>query len=334
MENGELAVKNGVTAKDVASPPRLLARLWATMGLKVQQRVALGFVFLIGVACILGSKKDESWTDIIRDVFKEVGVLFVSVTPIILIYENILRNHMHAEMEKSIKKAFGEAELERKVLTTIRGTLSPGAKRVDKLGISDGYKSLALDNVKRHLHALTPGTVVTVSNVYIPTLKHVESSKFMFSDAIEKGCEFHILLHDPDDDTGLAKRFIAKDDRSTLKETVEEIKYNLTFLYDEWRRLNEWERSKLTIRLHKNFLSVASWRFGDYFIIGYYLYGKSAVAGTQLKVEKYVSGAQSPFFLDLEIDFDRQWKMAQKQIDFSKNGPGPFDMRAVIEMVP
>lgn len=138
-------------------------------------------------------------------------------------------------------------------------------------------------------------------------------SPLLFSTAIERGCLFNILLHDYKDEAALAKRFRSANDGSTLISYAEGIRGNLGFLYLEWLRLDERERERIKIRLHNNFLSVSSWGFGDYFIVGNYLHGKSAVQGTQLKVDRDVQGAQSGFYADLEQDFSSHWRMAQNQ---------------------
>jgi len=301
--------------------------------LKVHQRVALAIVFLVGCVFVLASELNlHSWPDWLTGIIRETGILFVSVTPVVLIYENILRHHMHSEMERSIKEAIEQTQLEKKVLTTISKTIPSGIQNLMSLGISDACSGLTVENIKVHLDRLKPDSIVTVSNIYIPSLKFAQASEFIFSDAIRKGCRFNILLHDPDDTLALTKRLKAANDGSTIAEYQSGIDYNLRFLFEEWKKLSaSKKRNSINIRLHNNYLSISSWGFGEYYIIGNYLYGKSAVRGTHLRVDKHTLGDQSTFFIDLERNFDSQWKMAQKQVDFSKNGPGGFNKDAIIQ---
>jgi len=304
----------------VQKKPKTQHPLLPSLNLKVHVRVALAIVFLVGCVFVLATKGLHSWTEIIMEVGREIGILFISVTPIVLIYENILRNRMHSEMARSIKSALIETE-------------PIGIQNMLALGISDASSSLQIEEIKKNLDKLKPGTTVTVSNIYIPSLKFDENSDSIFSDAIRRGCSFNILLADFEAPEALIKRSKAAKDGSELKEYKAGIEYNLAFLYKEWQNLRyAYERSRLNIRLHNDFLSVSSWGFGDCFIIGTYLHGRSAVKGTQIRVVKNVLGGLSKFYKELDRNFELQWKMAYKQIDFSKNGPGDLNLPAVVQL--
>jgi hypothetical protein len=265
--------------------------------------VAMIILFLFG-CFLLAISGETSW----KDIGKELGILFVSVTPVVILYEAILRWHMRAEMAITTTEA-------------VKESLPDSYKNIMKYGITDLYDGLTVGTLRSSVEQTSAGAVITVNNIYIPDFKFGFKYESIFIDAIKlKHCALNIVLCDMEA-TDLLQRRADSTAFSSLSEYQLGIKNNLDFLHSIWLRLdNAGQRDKISVRLHDNFISIPSWGFGDSYIIGNYLFGRSAVQGIQIKIKKDTLDGKSELFRDIEQNFTLQWKRAHKEVVFSEKG--------------
>jgi hypothetical protein len=284
-------------------PPIKKDRLKLPSALSRPLAAFLVIMFALGCFLIKLTSKGVPW----EDIGKELGILFVSVTPVVLIYELILRLVMHNEMAKTTTEA-------------VKKSLPDSYKNIMKYGITDLYDGLSAGTLRENLELAPAKSEITVNNIYIPDFKFGFKYKTIFIDAlVQKKSNLKILLCDFDATELLEKR--AKSTAfSSLAEYQQGIRNNLNFIHSIWRELADANlRDKISVRLHNDFVSISSWGFGDFYIIGNYLFGRSAVQGVQIKVKRDTLDGPSELFTDLDQSFQLQWKSAYKQVNFSED---------------
>jgi hypothetical protein len=278
--------------------------------LKTQQVIALGFVFLSGFVFLWAANRFHVGT------FHEAGVLCITITPILFIYESAIRSHLQFEMTKGIKAVINESKLEIKIMEVIKKTMPTSYQNILKLGISDAYEGLSPTVLEERIRNASE-VQIRVTSIWIPYL-NLNIDKSIFIDSIvNRGCSYQIILCDNTYDEPIRKR--AESTRFSLSDYKNGISQNLGFFHMVWNELGK-DRDKIQLRVHNDFISLSVWGFQNYYVIGTYLHGRATANGIQLRVDRLTPEGESLFFEQIDESFGLQWKRAYKDVIFTDNG--------------
>jgi hypothetical protein len=264
--------------------------------LQMPARYWVAFLLLIVLGCVfiyasqLTAEKAFENHNALSFVLGELGILLVSIVPMIFIYERILRNIFLYEMEDKIRK-------------NIQDFIPENVNNIRQNGIADIYDKLRYDFLIRKLEKVH-NTKIRILKIWIPSMDTLVDC--LYGAIVERNCTVEILLCNPDCKEALTKRGTSYDyPYQRIKAHIEENQEDLKDLY---RKLPETKKDALQLRLHRDFISVSLIGIENYFITGFYLNGRLATNGTQIKVH----GRDAGFYHELYKHFKDQWKHAEK----------------------
>lgn len=297
---------------------------WSVFSLiKLGNRLTLALVviFNLGLSLLLLSKTLESnhlFSVESVKVINDVGVLFVTITPILFIYELALRRVFTAEMSGEMKKVLN-GNFKNEFFNIIEKSMPASYKNILDRGIVDAYDQLDAGHLEERIKKVEPGSEIKIVKMYIPFLNETLKTDIIVDSIVQKGCSYKIVICDPDCEETIANRATAVGYNSHFY--AFEITATLEYLQNIWRKLHEsgGEKytSKLEVRAHHYFTAGSLIGFEQYYILGFYLYGDISTQGPQIKVEYGAHIEPSKFFLTLDKHFKKQWEIAYKTVEFS-----------------
>jgi hypothetical protein len=254
--------------------------------------VAFLALCLFGAALIALSNTFKSMDGIGHElhlVLHELGILFVTIVPMVFIYERILRNSFLAEMADMMTEV-------------IQSQIPENMVNLRKSGLSDIEEKLRYDNVLRHI-GKTANSKIRFLKIWIPSLELFHRA--LFDAIVHRNCEVEILLLNPCCTEAIEKR--AKAYNYNVLRVQNHIMDNLKDLMDFYQKLPLEHRDKLTVKLHSDFIGLSLIGVGDTYRVGLYLHGRVATEGTQLLAQ-----TKGSFFYDeLYKHFKHQFKHAE-----------------------
>lgn len=246
----------------------------------------------------------------------EIGVLGVTITPILFIYERALRVHLLNEMTSALKDIINEAAIKEDILQFLKKSQSDVFNNLIESGMSDAFIRLDPSHLEKRL--LANKGEIKVSKIWMPYVnQNLDINVFVTS--IENGCNYKFVLWDPEMDEALIRRARASKSYDLTK-YKRHIVDNIDFLQTLWVELKKkGKEDKLELRLHNDFIAASLIGFDEYFLLGLYLNGRIATNGMQLKIDRDTKNG-SAFYKELNNHFNIQWKDAYKQVVFNENG--------------
>ena len=267
-------------------------------------------IFLAGVLLLYAAEVNRQFP-----LLHEIGVLFVTVVPILFLYEFALRANFKKEMRAAIDDAIRESALENKLSEAIDRSLPASFHYLLMDGMVGAFRKLDSWRVQDWI-SNSANAEIRVSNWYIPDVINGQNPE-SYLKAVKNGCKIKILLYDANCVDHLLQRAMSAN--ADVQDYVVGIRGNIRFFQEVWKALKLLGlQSKLEVRLHQNLMSYALWGFGEYYVVGLYHYGKSAVQGVQWRIHRSgpgVSGSTAGFE-EIDKTFDLQWEQAQKQVVF------------------
>lgn len=290
-----------------------------------QDRWPIGwFYFLLVAALLIGFVLLYIDTLHPNPFLHELGVLFVTVTPSIFVYDFILRREFQRGMGRQIRTAISSSQLEVKVMESIKESLPASFQYVLEKGVVGAYNGIQ----SNYLHEWIAGASdveLRINNIFIPDVITYKPATFV--EAIKnRGCSIKVLLYDAADQNTLNKR--ASSANRKLGIYLEGIKVSIDFFDQVFQQLNTAElRSKLEVKLHSNFISCPCWGFGDFYLVGIYHYPKSSLLSILYRIHKSGPGVngETECFKEIEESFKEQWIRAGKEVVFDPEKPRTWD---------
>lgn len=289
-------------------------RLKNFLKLNIQLKQALIVTFFIGVSLLFLADKLESNHLPFGEILHEIGVLCVTITPILFIYELALRRLFINEMSKEMTEVLN-GSFKNDVFKIIEKSMPLSYDNILKHGISDAYEDLDPAHLKRRIEE-SSNTEIRMIKIWIPYLDEVFKPDLLIDSVIRRGCSYKIVLCDPDCRDIIVSR--SKTLKIEPEHYAQKIKSTLKYLENIWRRLDEQGVSdKLQVAVHGDFIAGSLIGFKDYYIFGFYLHSRLATQGMQIKIEKgiHTNGASS-FYSQLDNHFHEQWDIAHKLVKF------------------
>lgn len=292
-------------------------RLFNFIKMNAELRQALLCIMFIGAIFLIVSEKlKESNLPFVA--LHEIGVLCLTVTPILFIYELALRRLFISEMSNEMDKVISISNdtLKEELFYTIKKSMPSSYDNILRFGISDAYDSLDPVYLKKRLET-SVNTNIKLIKIYIPYLHEALEPEILIQAIIERGCSFSIVLCDPDCLEAIEKRT-----RSVGYDPIDyilQIKSSIRYLQNVWRELykrDEKLAQKLCVRAHDDFIAGSLAGFHDYYIFGVYLHKRVATRGMQFKIERGVRSEIPAFYKELDEHFKMQWDMAYKDVVF------------------
>lgn len=263
---------------------------WAKLA-KMQTKHWVAFLLLIvfGASLIFISKRIKDPNSELHFMLHELGILFVTIVPMILIYERILRNSFLSEM--------GE-----KMNDVIKENIPESIERIRESGLCDVTGKLRYETVLKQLDQ-TSNAKFRILKIWIPSFELLHDA--LLDAIVKRQCEVEILLLHPHCTEAIEKR--SKAYNQDLSRVQSHITNNLRDLMELYRQLPAEYKNKLTVKLHRDFISLSLLGVDNTFYAGLYLHGRVATEGTQLRVK----GKGTPFYTELYKHFKYQWKNAE-----------------------
>jgi hypothetical protein len=197
-------------------------------------------------------------------VLHELGILFVTIVPMVFIYERILRNSFLEEMAE-------------KMTEVIQSQIPENMVNIRKSGLSDIEEKLHYDSVLKHI-GKTANSKIRFLKIWIPSLELFHRA--LLDAIVHRNCQVEILLLNPCCTEAIEKR--AKGYNYDVHRVQNHIMDNLKDLMDFYQKLPLEHREKLTVKLHRDFIGLSLIGVGDTYRVGLYLHGRVATEGTQL----------------------------------------------------
>jgi hypothetical protein len=254
--------------------------------------VALLALVVIGAGLIALSNSLENAVGLWHElhlVLHELGILFVTILPMVFIYERMLRNSFLEEMAE-------------KMTEVIQSQIPENMVNIRKSGLSDIEEKLRYDSVLRHI-GKTANSKIRFLKIWIPSLELFHRA--LYDAIVQRNCQVEILLLNPCCTEAIEKR--AKAYGYDMHRVQNHIMDNFKDLMDFYQKLPLEHREKLTVKLHRDFIGLSLIGVSDTFRVGLYLHGRVATEGTQL-----VAQTKGTFFYDeLYKHFKHQFKHAE-----------------------
>lgn len=272
---------------------------------------ALFFIFILGYGLL--------WLAIVikSQTIHEIGVLCVTITPILFVYEIALRKHLQKEMAKEIIDVLKKTGLQKKIIAILTKSMPDSYRNILKHGITDAYTDLDSKHLKDRLTS-AKNCLIRINQIWMPFLNESIDQDVIIN-SIERGCTYQIVLCDPSLDEPLEKR--AKSTSYSIDYYKSHIYENIIFLNELWVVLKQRNlQNSLEVKLHKDFIGISLIGIADYFIFGLYLQGKVATSGMQIKIDQITHETDTEFYTQIENHFNKQWQIAHKTVCFSENG--------------
>lgn len=225
--------------------------------------------------------------------FRDVAVTLSAISVISLIYENWLRKKFVDEMRTTVE-------------SVIRKQMPSQYKNVKNSGVEDIYENLDKGKIKRALKSFHNGEI-RILKIFMSDMDDFEQTLL---EAIEnRNCTVKILLLDPNQKSAIEARAIAVP-HNTHEAYVSHINMNLSVARSIYKKLSKEKKDKFEVKLHKSFIATSIIGYGETMIVGFYLQGRIATEGTQLKVKE----ATHFFYNELNTHFDEEWIVATSYI--------------------
>lgn len=222
-------------------------------------------------------------------VLHELGILFVTIVPMVFIYERILRNSFLEEMAE-------------RMIEVIQSQIPENMVNIRKSGLSNIEEKLRYDNVLRHI-GKTANSKIRFLKIWIPSLELF--NKALYDAIVHRNCQVEILLLNPLCTEAIEKR--AKAYNYDVHRVQNHIIDNLKDLMDFYQKMPLEYRDKLTVKLHRDFIGLSLIGISDTFRAGIYLHGRVATEGTQ-----FLAQTKGTFFYDeLYKHFKYQFKSSE-----------------------
>lgn len=277
-------------------------------------RQALILIICVGVIFLFIADQLEKGHVPNAGILHEIGVLCVTITPVLFVYELVLRRLFASEMSKEMHEVL-HGSFKNDVFKIIEQSMPLSYDNILKHGISDAYADLDPSHLKRRIEE-SSNTEIKMIKIWIPYMDEVFKPDLLIDSIILRGCSYKIVLCDPNCNAVIANR------SQTLKldpgHYAEKIKSTLRYLQNIWRMLDEKGFSdKLEVLVHDNFIAGSLIGFKDYYILGFYLHSRLATQGMQIKIEKGIhTQGSSIFFHQIDDHFITQWAIAHKVVKF------------------
>ena len=227
-------------------------------------------------------------------VIHELGILFVTIVPIIFVYERVLRNFFLSEMEEKMKTVVGE-------------NIPEHIENIRESGVIDVFNKLKYDIFIKKLEK-TAKTKVRFFKIWIPSFETIKEC--LYDLIVHKQSEVEVILLHPHSHEAMEKR--GRQYKYTKERIRDHIIENLRDLCELHEKLPDNFKNKLKVKLHKDFISISLVGIENYFWIGFYLAGRVATEGTQIKIH----GRGAFFYLEIYNHFMYQWERSE-QFDLS-----------------
>jgi hypothetical protein len=246
-------------------------------------------------------------------VINELGILFISIVPMVFIYERVLRNNFLAEMKEKIDESIKERSpelteiIESNIEKTISNHIPKYLSKIQESGIYNVYNELDYAEVISKLKKVK-NTKIRILKIWIPSVELVCSC---LKDAIiNRNCTVEIILLNENCSEALEKR--GKHYGYDLQTIKNHITDNIRELEDLYNCLPVELQTKIQLRLHEDFICVSLLGMENYFYTGLYLHGRVATLGTQIKVH----GRGNFFYDEIYRHFKYQWTHGSEIYEF------------------
>ncbi len=277
-------------------------------------------------------------------VLKEMGILCITITPILYVYEFLMRRHFNSEMKLEIEDVLNNVELQEKVIEVLQRSLPLSYQNILKNGISNAYPEFDVSLLLRMLQEAN-NTEIKMIKIWLAFIIDNGIEEKVFVDCIIKqGCKFKIVLYDYDNSQALIAR--SKTASTTFKQYdakkySDYIKANLDYFSCVWAELNsriKKESLKINaeecfqVRLHDDFISTSLIGTDSYYVFGTYLHGRLSNRGVQFQIDKMVEAKETEFYRQLENHFQIQWEVAHKRVIFLESQNKKWETVLQMEM--
>lgn len=300
--------------KQINIPHTLFGRIWHLIKLNSHLWVALLAVFCVGIVLLIVSKILRENSLPFSIISHEIGVLCITITPMLFIYELALRRHFIKEMSAEIETVIDNMGIKKEVTEIIRRSMPSSYNNILTLGVSDAYPNLDSDHLRRRITEARD-TEIRLIKIWIPFLDEALDPDLIIEAIETRNCTFKIILFDPDCGEAITKRVrtLSYDPEYYHTQIITNIKY----LHNIWQKLKKIGKEEcLKVKIHDDFISISLIGFKDYYIFGIYLHGKVATRGMHYKIDKGKAGKENEFYKQLDTHFAFQWDIAHKRVDF------------------
>ena len=234
---------------------------------------------------------------------KEIGILLFAVVSTTLIHELLLRRTLLKETQEVLAQEFTdviEKSLPDKINEMIKNQLPEKYLHIQESGIVDSYDTLKEDDLIKKIENLEEGSEVFILKIWVKSLNSLDSA---IRKAIEKGCVFKIIILSPDQREALTKRarFVETADYEYMKGKIEENIKKFSLIKKSLK--TNTEKNKLTVKLHKDFISVSIFGYDSDMLVGFYLHSQISEQNIQLKIH----GKHTVYYKKFKEHFNVQW---------------------------
>jgi len=275
---------------------------------------AFWMLMALGLGLLFLSPKipDPDWAKTIH----EIAVLSLTVTPILFVYEGVLKLHHQTELKSILKSVIKEANFPNEVRQIFKRTLAIQSQNLIDTGVADAFANLDPVHLRERIKTCK-NCEITVLKIWMPYVNDdFIDKKLLLESVIKNNCAYRIIVCDPAMEEPLQRRAIASE-KFNLEDYKTAIFHNIDFFQQVWIDLKKkGKENNIQLRLNTGFLSTSLMGFDDYFIFGLYLNCRFANKGMQFKIVKDTEEG-SIFYQELKGHFEFQWRNAGKEIKFS-----------------
>ncbi|QHI36402.1 hypothetical protein IMCC3317_17650 [Kordia antarctica] len=277
---------------------------------------ALLIILLVGIV-LLAISNISSFNSNFKTCAKivhEIGVLCITITPILFVYELALRRLFVHEMSHEVERVINKIGIKEEVANIVRKSLPKSYDNILSNGISDAFPYLDPEHLRDRIIEAQDAEI-KILKIWIPFLDEAIEPN-LFIDAIDnRNCKFKIILFDPKSSEAIEKR--VRTLNYSQKYFQMSIHANLNYIHSVWKKIKN--KDNLMVKVHDDFISASLIGFKDYFVMGLYLHERIATRSLQLKIEKIRNGKETEFFKQINQHFNSQWNNAYKKVVFTES---------------